>query len=103
MALAEKADDHFSDVVKSIIEFVYPMEHPDMFVFKMKKGNEEEGTQLATRFPRDVLALADRIIPTDQQYPPYDLSNVINMIADAEPDIRQDMRWLRLRRLADVG
>lgn len=45
---------NFFDVVKSIAEFICPMDQPDKFVFKLKTGDEEEDTQLAVRFPKDV-------------------------------------------------
>ena len=69
----------------------------------MKKEGGAEGSEMATRFPFSVLELLERIVPYDQTYPPYDLSPLLNMMADAKPEIRQDKRWRRLRRLADIG
>ena len=88
--------------MKSIAKYVYPPDYADLFIFKMKKS-EQEGTELASRFPGEVLTLLDRVIAADQQYPPYDLSSVLSMIAEAKPQLRQDTKWLRLRKLADVG
>ena len=103
VALAEKAGVDFPDVVSAVSEFVYPMEHPDLFIFNMKRGKSEKGPPLAKRFPAEVLLLLNKIVPSDQPFPPYDLSNVIEMIADSDPNLRQDIRWLRLRRLANLG
>ena len=102
---AEQSDVLFPEVVKAISKYVYPLDHPDLFIFKMKKEDKGkgEGPALATRFPFSVLELLERLVPHDQSYPPYELSALLNMMADAKPEIRQDKRWLRLRRLADIG
>jgi hypothetical protein len=101
--LAEQADSLFPEVVKVISKFVYPLDHPDLFIFKMKKEGKKQSPELATRFPMSVLELLDRLVPIDRNYPPYDLSPLLNMMADANPKIRQDRRWLRLRRLVDAN
>lgn len=101
--LAENTGEHFPDVVKTIAQFVYPSSQTDLFVFKMKKerdGVEEEGSELATRYPNEVLILLDRMISEDAQVPPYDLAALMKMIAYANPALRQDRRWLRLHRLS---
>jgi hypothetical protein len=103
VALAEKAGADFPDVVNSISEFFCHMDQQDLFIFKMKRGENERSPPLATRFPTEVLLLLDRIVPADQPYPPYDLSSVLDLIADSDSTLRQDIRWLRLRRLADLG
>ena len=102
---AEMSDGLFPEVVKVISKYVYPLDHPDLFIFKMKKedNGKGEGPALASRFPLSVLELLERLVPHDQNYPPYELSTLLNLIADAKPEIRQDKRWLRLRRLANVG
>lgn len=102
---AEQSDKLFPEVVKVISKYVYPLDHPDLFIFKMKKedNGKGEGQALASRFPLSVLELLERLVPHDQSYPPYELSTLLNLMADAKPEIRQDRRWIRLRRLADIG
>ena len=101
--LADSANGNFSDAVNTISAFVRQMDHPDMFIFKMKKGDKEDHPALATQYPVDVLKLLDRIVPPDQQYPPYDLASLLTLIAESDATTRQDVKWLRLRRLADLG
>jgi hypothetical protein len=47
-----------------------------------------------------MLSLLDRVIPNEPRMPPHNLRQMLDMIVDAEPTLRQDERWLRLDNLA---
>lgn len=94
--LAEEADDHFPDVVKTVLPLLGPVDHVDMLIY----GGTRDGNALASRFPEAMLALLDRVLPNGAPAPPHDLRSVLGMIAAARLTLRQDERWLRLDALA---
>ena len=55
---------------------------------------------LAQEFPRQTLDLLDRVAPDGVSEPPYGLSRVLDLLAEAEPKLVTDTRYRRLRRLA---
>ena len=94
--LAEEADDHFSDVVRTILPLLGPVDHSDMLIY----GGTRDGNPLATRFPAAMLSLLDRVIPNEPRVPPHNLRSILDMIVAAAATLRQDERWLRLDALA---
>jgi SIR2-like domain len=95
--LAEEAGDDFPNVVKTILPLLGPVDHVDMLIYG-GTGNSES-TPLATRFPEAMLSLLDRVVPWSIA-PPHDLRRIIDMIAAADPALRQDQRWRRLDGIA---
>ena len=76
-----------------------PTEQLDLTVHKVA-GSEDS---LAKRFPESMLQLLDQLVPDDPPPTPYDLGNVLDLIAEASPSLRGDRRWRRLRKIADRG
>lgn len=97
--LAEEAGDHFPDVVKTILPFVGPVDHPDMLIHAGTR-NDDDSQPLAARFPEPMLALLDRIVPDISAVSPHDLRPVLDMIVAAAPTLRQDERWRQLDAIA---
>jgi hypothetical protein len=93
--LAEEAGDHFSDVVKTILPLLGPVDHVDILIYEGKRDGGDQSTALATRFPDAMLSLLDRIVPDGSPVPPHDLRLILEMIATAGPTLRQDERWRR--------
>jgi hypothetical protein len=92
--LAEEAGDEFPDVVKTILPLLGPVDHVDMLIYS---GTKNDGsTPLATRFPDAMLSLLDRVVPEWSIVPPHDLRQILELIAAADPTLRQDQRWRRL-------
>jgi hypothetical protein len=96
--LATEADDRFADVVKTILPLLGPVDHVDILVHRVGK-EDGEVESLATRFPAPMLAVLDRVIPDGPRTAPFNLREVLNEIADANPSLRQDNRWRRLNAL----
>ena len=70
------------------------------FVYSLARQSDEEMGGLPTRFPDATLMLIDKIIPDDPDQVPYELNSLTEMIAEANPSLRQDSRWRRLQALA---
>jgi hypothetical protein len=71
--LAEEADDHFSDVVRTILPLLGPVDHSAMLIY----GGTRDGNTLATRFPAAMLSLLDRVIPNEPRVPPHNLRSIL--------------------------
>ena len=98
--LAERVGDFFPEVVQTIRPYLVPISQNVGFVYSLVRQNDDETGGLPTRFPDATLMLIDKIIPDDPDQVPYDLDSLIEMIAEAEPSLRQDSRWRRLKALA---
>ena len=98
--LAERVGDFFPEVVQTIRPYLVPISQNVGFVYSLVRQNDDETGGLPTRFPDATLVLIDKIIPDDPDQVPYDLDSLIEMIAEAEPSLRQDSRWRRLKALA---
>jgi len=94
--LAEEAGNHFPDVVKTVLPLLGPVTDAGMLIY----GGTRDGNALAARFPAAMLSLLDRVIPNEPRQPPHNLRQMLDMIVDAEPTLRQDEHWLRLDALA---
>ena len=55
---------------------------------------------LAEKFPTQTLDLLDRVAPDGVAEAPYGLSRVLDLLAEARPDLISDPRYRRLHRLA---
>ena len=97
--LAEQSGDQFHSVVKVIGPFLVHADDLDSTVYGLSEDNGK--ASLASRFPADALELLDRLISDAPKAIPYELGGVITSISDAAPDLRNDQRWRRLRRLAE--
>ena len=97
--LAEQSGDQFPSVVKAIRPFLVHADDLDLTVYGLSEDNGK--ASLASRFPADALELLDRLISDAPKAVPYELGEVIASIADAAPDLRDDQRWRRLRRLGE--
>ena len=100
VALAKGAGDFFPEVVQTILPYLVPMSRNIGFVSSLARQSDEETGRLPTRSPDATLMLIDKIIPDDPDPVPYELDSLTEIIAEAEPSLRQDSRWRRLKALA---
>lgn len=99
MDIAANTDDEFPDAVRSILPFLRPADDLDMFIHRIKGDAEGSGMPLAMRFPQKVVLLLDRCIADRPKALPYGLGEVLEMTAEADPALRQDLCWRRLNEL----
>ena len=99
--MTEKAGKHFPDMVKTLLPLLSSVDHVDVVIHQFKEERSTDGALTATKYPKPVLALLDRVVPASSAVPPYDLGTILNMIADAAPQLRQDPRWRRLSGIAN--
>ncbi len=98
---AERSREQFPDVVEAIGSLLVHADGLDLMIHHASANDGE--VPLAARFPGATLDLLDRLISDDPKPVPYELGGVMAAIAEAAPDLRNDQRWRRLRRLSDRG
>ena len=98
--LAERACAFFPEIVRTILPYLVPSSQDVGSVSFLARQSDEEMGGVPTQFPDATLMLIDKIIPDDPDQVPYDLDSLIEMVAEANPSLRQDSRWRRLKTLA---
>ena len=83
------ARGEFPVVLATVRDWLQPIEHPHYVVHLL----DESG--LCSRYPVDALNLLDAVI-ADQQWPPGELGQCLDEIAQVAPPLAQDARYRRL-------
>ena len=94
--IAENAGDRFPEVVALVLPFLRPVAHLDTFAYRLKKQGEE-GQGYSARFPVETLTLLNALVGDDPQTPPWNLGELLDVIADTNPALRQSDPWRRLK------
>ncbi|WP_130618099.1 SIR2 family protein [Dyella amyloliquefaciens] len=87
--------DRFPIVYEAVKKFLVPVEANDHPFYRFTKEFSGEGP-ITTRFPEATLDLMNRATPRALTHSPYELPKVLALIAEAEPDLISDPRYLRL-------
>lgn len=95
IGLLDDTGDNFPAVYEAIKKFLVPLETTDepFYRFTREIGDEKPITAL---FPEPTLDLMNRATPQVLTRPPYQLPKVLALIAETEPDLTSDPRFLRL-------
>lgn len=95
IGLLDDTGDSFPAVYEVVKRFLVPVEANDQpfYRFTRESGNEKP---IAALFPETMLDLMSRATPQVLTRPPYALPKVLALIAEAEPDLASDPRYLRL-------
>jgi hypothetical protein len=94
--LATNADDYFRETVQLILPLLTQGEHADLSVYWFRTNDAEGKSELVKKYPESVLAMVDRLIPERPTRVPYELSALLNIITESDPELRQNSRWKRL-------
>ena len=95
IGLLDDTSDNFPTVYEAVKKFLVPLEtndHP-FFRFTQELGDKKPITAL---FPEATLDLMNTTTPQVLTRPPYELPTVLALIAETEPDLTSDPRYLRL-------
>lgn len=85
----------FSAVYEAVKAFLVPMETSDHPFYRFtREVNDEE--PITVRFPKETLDLMHRVTPGVISRPPYHLAQVLALIAETDPTLTSDRRYLRL-------
>ena len=98
---AEQSGNDFPDVVRTVLPLMVSGKELDLTLRRAMRA-EGEGS-LASRYPREMLMLLDRLVPEAPHHSPYGLGDALEEIAAGAPDLRDDERWRRLEMIARGG
>lgn len=95
IGMLDDTGDDFPAVYDAAKKFLVPIEtdgHP-FYRFTQEIKQEEP---ITIRFPVETLDLMHRVTPNALSRLPYGLPKILTLIADAEPSLTSDYRYLRL-------
>jgi hypothetical protein len=87
---------HFPDAVRTVLPYLRPFE---IWAVELEFGLDEKAMGLVRGHPVETLALVSACVSEDQGHAIYHFGTTLSQISDARPDLEQDPRMRRLRRL----
>lgn len=94
--LATEAGTAFPDASKTVLPFLHPTTDSSAPIFYV---GSEEIEQLASKFPRPLVLLLDRLVSDEPRHLPYGLSELLEKVAGSTPSVRRMGEWRRLNDL----
>ncbi|MBX7531703.1 SIR2 family protein [Qipengyuania sp. 1XM1-15A] len=98
--LADKAGEHFPDLVKTVKRFLKPVAHADTFTYRLSKDTRGEDSHIK-KHPHEAILLLDAITGDDRVSVPYGLAESLEILGEIDPAVRQTGEFRRLRNLVD--
>ena len=95
IALLDDTGDSFPAVYEAVKKFLVPMETDDHPFYRFTRDMQDE-KPITVRFPEATLDLMNRATPEVITRQPYELPKVLELIAETEPGLMSDSRYLRL-------
>jgi hypothetical protein len=95
IALLDDTGDSFPAVYEAVKKFLVPVETHDHPFYRFTREISDEKS-ITALFPEATLDLMNRATPLVLTRPPYELPKVLALIAETEPDLISDPRYLRL-------
>ncbi|MGE6742059.1 hypothetical protein ACQKGC_17445 [Allorhizobium pseudoryzae] len=100
IGLLDDTGDHFPVVYRAVKKLLVPVETNDHPFYRFTREiNDEE--PITTRFPEATLDLMNTVTPQVLTRPPYELPKVLALIAEINPALTSDPRYLRLKDLIE--
>lgn len=96
--VAVAAGKDFPDAVRTIIPLVLPAKDIDTLLLSFDREAPGDA-RLPERFPEATLALVDALLAQKVDRLPYGLGPLVERLATADGNLKQDARWRRLTKL----
>lgn len=87
------AGDAFPDALGMLRPWLQPVQYPGFLVHRLSE------MKLCQRFPREALAFLDAVVGNDAQWPPKELRQCLDDIENADQQLAEDVRFVRLAEL----
>jgi hypothetical protein len=93
--LLDDTEGHFPSVYAAVKKFLVPIEDDSLPFYRFMRdvGDDEP---ITVRHPETALDLMNTITPLVLSRPSYDLSQILSLIAETEPRLTADGRYVRL-------
>lgn len=98
LALLDGTDTSFPEIYEVVKDFLRPVYSSNLSLFRFHHIAGER-KPLAAEFPEIVLDLIYRVVAEDASRIPYDLSQILVLLEDTNPEIVSDRKFYRLREL----
>lgn len=95
IGLLDDTGDSFPAVYEAVKKFLVSVETSDHPFYRFTREISDE-KPITALFPEATLDLMNRVTPQVLTRPPYELPKVLALIAETEPDLTSDPRYLRL-------
>lgn len=95
IGLLDDTGDSFPAVYEAVEKFLVPVETNDHPYYRFTREISDE-KPITVLFPETTLDLMNRTTPQVLTRPPYELPKVLALIAETEPELTSDPRYLRL-------
>lgn len=95
ISLLDDTGSSFPDVYVAVKKFLVPVETNDHPFYRFT-GEISDEKPITALFPETTLDLMERVTPQVLARPPYELPKVLALIAETEPGLKSDPRYLRL-------
>ncbi|NVK33064.1 MAG: SIR2 family protein [Rhodobacteraceae bacterium] len=95
IGLLDDTGESFPDVYRAVKKFLVPVETNDSPFYRFTREFRDE-EPITTRFPEATLDLMNTVTPTALSRPPHELAKILALIAEADPTLTTDPRYLRL-------
>ena len=99
--IAASAGEDFPDAVELVSPLLSSAQEIDMIIYSLAKEDDgARGRPIVSAFPKATVELIDRLLPENPALIPYELTEIVQMAAEADSTLHQDKRWQRLRDLS---
>ncbi len=95
VGLLDDTGDCFPAVYEAVKKFLVPVETNERPFYRFTREIRDK-KPITALFPEATLDMMNRVTPQILTRPPYELSKVLALIAETEPDLTSDPRYLRL-------
>lgn len=95
VGLLDDTGDSFPAVYEAVKKFLVAVETNDHPFYRFTRDLNDE-KPITVLFPETTLDLINRATPQVLTRPPYELPKVLALIAETQPDLKSDSRYLRL-------
>jgi hypothetical protein len=95
VGLLDDTGASFPAVYASVKQFLVPVETGQHPFYRFTRELDDE-TSLLAQFPEATLDLVNTVTPSALTRPPYELPKILSIIAETDPELTSDHRYLRL-------
>ncbi len=99
LSMIDDTGDDFPAVLRATRRFLRPIHQVQHSIYRFHRSVGDDEEPLTNKFPAETLDLMDLITPDEPRYVPYDLGEVMSLIAEVQPKLTRDRRYIRLQEL----
>lgn len=97
--LLDDTGEYFSEVFSVIRNFLVPIAHRDIGLYRFHSNLGEQSPAIASKFPEEVLDMLLAIVSPKVNYNLRGIEQVLNTVIEAKPELEKDMRYSKLKKV----